>query len=206
MATRYIFEEKKYNSLYQLRQAIWKSLRVAYANPKTQEEFDAIAELKGHVTVEEYDPMDDVNDDSLRARALSNLESSFTAYRNSPKTYINSSLGFKANANEIAFANIEGCIAQAEAPSGVMTTAEDGKITFMDFDDQPHELTVEQLKTLKVEVASNGSRAYGVKWLYRQQIEAADRAALLAGFNFDFRPDDQKTPAVEEEETEPSAK
>ena len=204
MATRYIFEENKYTSLYQLRQAIWKSLRVAYANPKTQEEFDAIPELKGHVTVEEYDPMDDVNDESLRARALSNLESSFTAYRNSPKTYINSSLGFKANANEVAFANIEGCIAQAEAPSGVMTTADEGKITFMDFEDQPHELTVDQLKTLKVEVASNGSRAYGVKWLYRQQIEAADRATLLKGFSFDFRPDDQKAPAAEEE-AEPSA-
>ena len=198
MATRYIFEENKYTSLYQLRQAIWKSLRVAYANPKTQEEFDAIPELKGHVTVEEYDPMDDVNDDSLRARALSNLESSFTAYRNSPKTYINSSLGFKANANETAFANIDGCIAQAEAPSGAMTTAEDGKITFMDFEDQPHELTADQLKTLKVEVAANGSRAYGVKWMYRQQIEAADRATLLKGFNFDFRPDDQKTPEAEE--------
>ena len=204
MATRYIFEENKYTSLYQLRQAIWKSLRVAYANPKTQEEFDAIPELKGHVTVEEYDPMDDVNDESLRARALSNLESSFTAYRNSPKTYITSSLGFKANANETAFANIDGCISQAEAPSGTMTTAEDGKITFMDFEDQPHELTADQLKTLKVEVAANGSRAYGVKWMYRQQIEAADRATLIKGFNFDFRPDDQKAPAAEEE-AEPSA-
>lgn len=199
MATRYVFEEKKYNSLYQLRQAIWKSLRVAYANPKTQEEFDAIEALKDKVVVEEYDPMDEVSDEDLRQRALRNLESAFSTYRNSSGTFINSSLGFKVNANETAFANIDGCIAQAEAPNGVMTTADEGKIAFMDFDDQPHELTVDDLKTLKVEVAANGSRAYGVKWQYRTQIEAADRATLLAGFNFDFRPEDQIYPEPEEE-------
>ena len=197
MATRFIFEGSKYNSLYQLRQAIWKSLRVAYANPKTQEEFDAIEALKGKVTVEQYDPNDDISDEVLRARAISNLESSFTSYRTSSHTYLTSSLGFRVNANETAYANIDGCIAQAEsvlaqqeaaAAEGVMTTAdEEGKIVFMDYDDQPHELTVDQLKTLKVEVAANGSRAYGIKWKYRSQIESADRQALLNNYaTFDF--------------------
>lgn len=181
MATRYLYNDKKYTSLWSLRQAIWQNEHKAYGNPITQQEWDEIG-IK--VTVEEYDPLDEMNLEALRARCLSLLESQFTAYRNASTTYVNSSLGFKANANITAYNNVDGILLQAEMGAGTLS---EGKIAFMDFDNQVQMLDAEQLKTLKLEISENGSRAYGVKWQYRTQIESATTNAELKelmAFNF----------------------
>lgn len=65
MATRYIYNKQKYTSLYSLRQAIWKAEGMAYGEPETQEEFNSLG-LK--VTLEEYDPLDEMSDEELAAR------------------------------------------------------------------------------------------------------------------------------------------
>lgn len=65
MATRYIYNNQKYTSLYSLRQAIWQNERMAYGEPKTQEEFNSLG-LK--VTLEEYDPEDEMSDEELAQR------------------------------------------------------------------------------------------------------------------------------------------
>lgn len=65
MATRYIYNKQKYTSLYSLRQAIWQAERMAYGEPETQEEFNSLG-LK--VTLEEYDPLDEMSDEELAAR------------------------------------------------------------------------------------------------------------------------------------------
>lgn len=59
MTTRYVYNKQKYNSLYTLRQAIWKNEYKCYGEPKTQEDFDSL-DLK--VTLEEYDPRDEWTD------------------------------------------------------------------------------------------------------------------------------------------------
>lgn len=182
MATRYLYKDQKYTSLWSLRQAIWKKEHIVYGNPTTQEEFDDIG-LK--VTVENYDPLDEMDIEQLRARCLSILEQQFTTYRNSSNTYINSSLGFKANANVTAYNNVDGVLLQAKMNAS--TLSEEGKVAFMDFDDQVQMLDADQLQTLKLEISENGSRAYGVKWQYRTQIEAAQTNAELKNlmvFNF----------------------
>jgi hypothetical protein len=182
MATRYLYNDKKYTSLWSLRQAIWQNEHKAYGNPITQQEWDEIG-IK--VTVEEYDPLDEMNLEALRARCLSLLESQFTAYRNASTTYVNSSLGFKANANITAYNNVDGILLQAEMGAGTLS---EGKIAFMDFDNQVQMLDADQLKMLKLEISENGSRAYGVKWQYRTQIEQAQTNAQLKelmAFNFD---------------------
>lgn len=182
MATRYLYKDKKYTSLWSLRQAIWQNEHKAYGNPISQQEWDATG-IK--VTVEEYDPLDEMNIEALRARCLSLLESQFTAYRNASTTYVNSSLGFKANANVTAYNNVDGILLQAEMGAGTLS---EGKIAFMDFDNQVQMLDADQLKTLKLEISENGSRAYGVKWQYRTQIEQAQTNAQLKElmtFNFD---------------------
>lgn len=185
MATRYLYNSQKYTSLWSLRQAIWQNEHIAYGNPTTQEEFQ---EIGLNVTVEEYDPLDEMNLEALRARCLSMLEQQFTSYRNASTTYINSSLGFKANANITAYNNVDGILLQAEEGSGTLS---DGKVAFMDFDNQVQMLDAEQLKTLKLEISENGSRAYGVKWQYRTQIEAAQDHATLKGLmTFKFDPEE----------------
>ena len=186
MATRYLYNNEKYNSLYALRQAIGKTERLAYGNPTTQEDFDKLP-LKNKVTVEEYDPLDEINLEVLRSQRNQQMKSAFTAYRTSPQTAITSSLGFEVNANIDAFDNVEGCITQIE--NGVVVAQAEGQeatITFMDFTNTPHDLTLEQLKTLKAEIAANGSRAYAKKWEYRTQIESADRQALKSMSSFSF--------------------
>lgn len=183
MATRYLYNSQKYTSLWSLRQAIWQNEHKVYGNPTTQEEFQ---EIGLNVTVETYDPLDEMDLEQLRARCLSLLETQFTNYRNASTTYINSSLGFKANANVTAYNNVDGILLQAEM--GAATLSEEGKVAFMDFDNQVQMLDANQLKTLKLEISENGSRAYGVKWQYRTQIEGATTNAELKelmAFNFD---------------------
>ena len=185
MAVRYLYNGQKYTSLWSLRQAIWANEKKAYGNPITQEEWDAI---DIDVTVEEYDPLDEMDLEALRARCLSILEQQFTAYRNASTTYINSSLGFKANANITAYNNVDGILLQAQMEA---STLSEGKVAFMDFDNQVQMLDADQLKTLKLEISENGSRAYGVKWQYRTQIEAAQDHATLKGLmTFKFDPEE----------------
>lgn len=187
MATRYLYNGQKYTSLWSLRQAIWTNEHKVYGNPTTQEDFQEIGLV---VTVEEYDPLDEMDLEALRARCLSLLETQFTQYRNASTTYINSSLGFKANANVTAYNNVDGVLLQAKM--GASTLSEDGKVAFMDFDDQVQMLDATQLETLKLEISENGSRAYSLKWQYRSQIEAAATNAELKNLmTFNFNPTEE---------------
>lgn len=183
MATRYLYNDQKYTSLWSLRQAIWTNEHKVYGNPTTQEQFQEIGLA---VTVETYDPLDEMDTEQLRARCLSILEQQFTTYRNSASTYINSSLGFKANANVTAYNNVDGILLQAQMNA---STLSEGKVAFMDFNNEVQMLDADQLQTLKLEISENGSRAYGLKWQYRTQIEAAkDNATLKNLMVFNFNP------------------
>ncbi len=184
MATRYIYKDKKFTSLWQLRQEIWNTEQIVFGDASTQEEF---AKYGLDVKFEEYNPIDELSIDTLRARCLQALERDFDTYRSSKRTFVTSSLGFKANANSTAYMDVDGLIGQAEAL--VASKGTSATVTFMDFDNLPHDLTIDQLKLLKNEIAANGSRAYGVKWQYRTQIEQAkDREVLnqLSQKQFDF--------------------
>ena len=67
----------------------------------------------------------DITDISLaqaKQNKLDELETAFDSYRESKNTYINSSLGFKANANVTAYNNVDGLISQIEY--GLVKTAE----------------------------------------------------------------------------------
>lgn len=187
MAIRYLYNNQKYTSLSALRRAIGEVDRLTYGVATTQEDFDKLP-LQNKVTVEEYDPLDEIELETLRSQRMSQMKQAFNAYRVSSQTAITSSLGFKVNANIDAFDNVDGCIAQIE--NGVVVAQaenEEAVIAFMDFNNEAHNLTLEQLKTLKAEIAQNGSRAYAKKWEYRSQIQAADRETLktLALFPFE---------------------
>lgn len=167
MATRYLYNNVYYNNLWSLRKAIFIQEKIKFGNVTTQQQFDALGLT---VTVDTYDPIDQTDLQTLKQQLLTRLETSFNDYRNSKYTYINSSLGFKANANVTAFNNIEGMIVQLELDS----VNPNPTITFMDFDDIPRDLNKTQLQTLLLEISQNGSNAYAKKWQYRTIIEQTD--------------------------------
>lgn len=125
--------------------------------------------------------------DELKSAKLIDLESEFLDYRASKTTFVNSSLGFKANANSTAYMDVDGLIGILEAQKASGTV--DPTVTFMDFENSPHSLTVENLKTLKNEISANGTRAYSVKWQLRDKINAAKSSDDLNAIVIDFSPE-----------------
>lgn len=209
---KYTYEGQDYMSEWALRRAMpYVSL--------PRELTDEILERYGIVKSEIPTPTTDVA--MARKTALNRLEHTFNEYSDSKDSYITSSLGFKANCRYRAFMDVSGLVLQAknadelakqayeqaqseaQAEDGeateVPTAPEPQTVTFMDFDNTPHDLTAEQLETLALEISQNGSRAYGVKWAYRTALESAETVediTAIVGGDFDFRPDDQNPRAT----------
>lgn len=189
---KYKYEGQEYHSEWALRRAMpYVSL------PK--ELTDDILERFGIEKTEVPSPTTDL--ETARKTALIRLEQSFNLYSESKDSYITSSLGFKANCRYRAFMDVSGLILQAKNADTVAQLeneeASPATVTFMDFDDAPHQLTAEQLETLALEISQNGTRAYGVKWAYRTALESAENIEEITQITtagFDFRPDDQKPP------------
>lgn len=190
MEKRYKFNEQVFSSLDEIRDDIWQREHVVFGEADTVEAF---AKWGYTVTEEEYDPFDEMDLEALRTYVNMAKDQAFNEYSTSKYTYIDSSLGFPVNANDVAFRNIEGCILQAEKGSATLTA--EGMVPFNCFDNEIRPLTKAQLEQIQLEVSENGTRAYGVKWAYEQQIEQAATNAQLKGLmdaGFDFRPDSQK--------------
>lgn len=162
LATKYVYNNTDYYLLSDLYKAIWDQQRIEVKNVITQQGFE---QLGLDVQFVQYDPLELVDIDTLKQRWLVKLENAFNDYRNSKNTNITSSLGFKVNANETAYANVDGVVLQARKQGD--------EVPFMDFDDQLQMLDQQQLETLQLEISENGSAAYNKKWAYRQRIEAA---------------------------------
>ena len=97
-----------------------------------------------------------------RANKLSELS---TAFEDASETaHLTSSLGFEIDANETANRDIE---VLTLVMSDIDTTL------FCDYNNQFHEVTREQLETMRKEIVANSQRLYQIKWQYRSLIEAA---------------------------------
>ena len=91
---------------------------------------------------------------------------------------INSSLGFKVNADLRSQNNLRGLI-------DFMTDTETA--SYIDYENKAHDLSKSQLETLLKELVLNGSNLYKQKWVYSKQIENAtnsDDDTLLQEFKF----------------------
>lgn len=89
--------------------------------------------------------------------------------------YVNSSLGFRADANTTAVRDLEGLV-----------TIADSSVMFCDFNNEFHALTKEQVQTLQREVLLNGQNLYAQKWTFRTQIENAESIASLDDIQIAF--------------------
>ena len=102
------------------------------------------------------------------ASKLSELNAAFS--RASETAHCLSSAGFEINADEIANRNIEGL---------VLILAEGASTLFRAYDNSFHEVTKEQLDTMRKEIVINSQWLYQAKWTVENQVESAETIEAL---------------------------
>ena len=160
----------------------YRTLGVA-ANGRTYISLKDISHLQ--TQLKEIDFKEDVLPDDLlqtiKSKRLLELTELGRAYDNelvNTDMVINSSLGFKINADLRSQNNLRGLI-------DFMTDTE--TTSYIDYDNKAHDLSKSQLETLLKEVVLNGSNLYKQKWNYSKQIKNAtnsDDDTLLQEFKF----------------------
>lgn len=103
--------------------------------------------------------------ENTQARALSKLNSDLDYAKKSPAAYVTSTVGFDINANKDAADNIDGLIK-------LVTASPESTTFFMDYHNVQHSVTLDQLKTMQLEVLSRGPALYARKWQIRAAITA----------------------------------
>lgn len=110
-----------------------------------------------------------------RANKLSELSTAFEDA--SEMAHLTSSLGFEIDANETANRDIEGL---------TLVMSDTDTTLFCDYNNQFHEVTREQLETMRKEIVVNSQRLYQIKWQYRSLIEAATTVDELDAITIRF--------------------
>lgn len=168
MIQKYVFNGVEYASEYAVRQAIFEKDRVAFPAEPEEGKSEFWAEYNVTYTEEEI-PLE-----VLRAQKLDLLDMAFMQWRNDDATLV-SSLGFTADCDERAMIDV----------NGLVTICTD-KVVFMDANNNPHELTLEQLKVLQAEIIQSGTLVYQTKWTFRQAIESAENKGQLDAIEIAF--------------------
>ena len=112
-----------------------------------------------------------------RAAALARLNSAFAAAEAAGK--VMSSAGFVIDATERSNRDIEGLITSMEATSTPETT-------FCAADNSFHTVTLEQLRTMRLEVIAHGQALYARKWELRTAIETAQSVDAVQAVDINF--------------------
>lgn len=132
-----------------------------------------------NITVAKKTPKPEPTLDELKATKLDKLTSVGHQFDNqlvNEDMIINSSLGFKANADLRSQNNINGLIAAGQEP-----------VAYVDSQNTIHNLSLAQLNTLLAECIENGQYLYQQKWAYRAQINACTTKEELAAITFEFK-------------------
>lgn len=123
--------------------------------------------------------------EEVRTEKKRALDSAFASWYEDGAT-LKSSLGFEADSASRAMQDVNGLVTAAEAQA---TFAADGLI-FMDAKNVGHEVTLDQLKTLQLEIIASGNAAYQEKWKLRDAIEKAKTKEELEKIEIAFHPAD----------------
>ena len=169
----YKYKEQTYSDANSVRRAIWKTERKAFGTPQNVDEWASLGVI--YTEEEIADPVPTVEE--ARQRRLIELNRVFADWREDGATII-SSLGFEADADERASADVGGLVTFGESA------------IFMDAENQPHELTLDQLKVLQKEIIQSGISAYETKWAFRNEINSADSVDTLNSIYISFEPKD----------------
>lgn len=95
--------------------------------------------------------------------------------RDNPSMYLTSSLGFRVNADPKSIDNVDSLISIGD------------EITqFMDYDNVLHELSLDDLKVIKLEIQKNGCNLYKQKWDMKSRINACTTIEELNAIEIKF--------------------
>ena len=123
--------------------------------------------------------------EEVKAQKLSELEQKFLAWYETDAT-VTSSLGFVADSDSRSMMDVSGLVTTLEAtPAETRST-----VAFMDAENQPHMLTLEQMKAVQLEIIQNGQSAYAQKWALRTAIEAAETTEAVNAITIEFHGED----------------
>ena len=142
-----------------------------------QHEMKELGDLPKGATFEPVEPEKTLEE--LKEKKLDELTAAGHQFDNqlvNEDMIINSSLGFKANADLRSQNNINGLIAAGQEP-----------VAYVDSQNAVHSLTLAQLNTLLAECIENGQYLYQQKWAYRAQINACTTKEELAAITFEFK-------------------
>ena len=138
-----------------------------YPDDEVEQGFDGNWYEKGHAPQK---PLEEA-----RAAKLTELNTAFTSA--SETAHCMSSAGFEINADEIANRNIEGLALVLEPGESTL---------FRAYDNSFHEVTKEQLETMRKEIVVNSQRLYQTKWQIEAAIEAAETVDELDAIEIAF--------------------
>ena len=113
--------------------------------------------------------------EEAKAAKLAELDTAFTSA--SETACCMSSAGFEINADEIANRNIEGL---------VLVLKPEERTLFRAYDNSFHEVTKEQLETMRKEIVVNSQRLYGIKWQMEAAIDVAQTTDELDAVDITF--------------------
>lgn len=142
-------------------------------------EYETKRDDNNNITVVKKAPVPEPTLDELKEKKLDELTAAGHQFDNqlvNEDMIINSSLGFKANADLRSQNNINGLIAAGQEP-----------VAYVDSQNTVHRLTLAQLNTLLSEEILNGQYLYQQKWAYRAQINACTTKEELEAIIFDFK-------------------
>ncbi len=139
----------------------WKETDIApYEDSEIEQGYDGAWYEKGHAPQR---PLEEA-----RTEKLAELERAFNTA--SHKAHCTSSVGFKIDADEIANRNIEGLVLVMQPEKTTL---------FRAYDNTFHEVTREQLETMRKEIVVNSQYLYQAKWTTEAHIRAAETAEAL---------------------------
>lgn len=123
--------------------------------------------------------------EEVKSQKLQELDQKFMQWYEQDAT-VKSSLGFVADSDARAMMDTSGLVTTLEAQSEEAR----GTVAFMDHDNVPHQLTLEQMKTVNLEIIQNGQSAYAQKWTMRTAIEQAQDVEAVNAISIEFHGED----------------
>lgn len=127
--------------------------------------------------------------EEVRTEKKRALDSAFASWYEDGAT-LKSSLGFEVDSDSRAMQDVNGLVTAAESSAAFADTESGGGLIFMDANNVGHQVSIDQLKTLQLEIIQAGQAAYQEKWKLRDAIEKAKTKEELEKIEIAFHPAD----------------
>ena len=121
----------------------------------------------------------DVDLERVKSIKKERISNSFDKVYDSKNLKVLSSLGFEINANSVANTNIDGLI-KVLKKTGVES------VLFRAFNNELHNVTLEDLETMQMEIIMNGQALYAKKWELENIIDKASSIKELLEIDDNF--------------------